>query len=621
MSENLEELKREFIKLCLDKDDDVYNNKKIFHSVEYNDFHRSQGYNIDQLYEVRNSEFKNCVSSLEGEVVGVFKIEENDFCQFDKSMWRNIYIGNALNVAIFNFKVEVIAPKDTSIFLKNCIFNKGLTILTSGKAHTIRFENCHFNKDVRFDKMNCDIFCFQTEEYVEFSGIERLRNFKLASHNGKIFHFGNNKLRYSPFGNMDGIDKEKSKKITFNSCDIGKLDWSEKHLQKVKVCIENSKVIHGNIRDIRTERKSDKATKWNILNTIVSTIVFDAGKAGYYFKSSKIRAINGKKAKASLKIKGYFDDLSISDYENFDEVILENISLRQRNFRLQNIDSKLIEIKKFQHFIDEKDKQHDAHVEIANTKKPKEGPVSISILDTIFEGRISFKNLLMGNNIFKNANFKDSLSFSNVTFENYPRLYGSNFSRSETCDLDFIDCKYNFWDSDLEYAEESFRSIKNQSRKTNYEYGEHLFTAFELRARNKKLKWSNPEKWFGQLGWFVNEFGKSLSKPLFILIVLGMFFAITYHCMGLVYALSSHGELVPETFEYIYFNKTYCWSEWIPSLRYSLDNTLFFTKIFPGKRFYAPTAWGYVLGIFQIIISASLLYLFITGIKKRFRQK
>ena len=624
-----EKLAGEFIRLCTEKSD-----QKIALAEEGNSGSSREGGPYNNPFEQQDSEFEQFILKWNkikppSELV----VTEKVFHKFNKSEGKNVYVGNFHKFVLFDFETVFSDIQSIGmIFFRNCVFAKKIALINTRTKET-RFTNCLFRQGITLREVIC-------QKKVWFDSVPCVLD--------------KNHCKPELKRGFDEIGK--GNEISILDCEMEDFAWNDWRLHNPTIAIDNGKIqnridIWFNYKTNEKERpppeneneelrnfmrmedeKSRYAHKCIIRNTQTSALTVRGGDSYCNIEINNLsRYANKKENFLQVKIDGCFDNLIVQNVKKANLVDLINIKRIQTKAVLRYIDTEKLFIVnvgreigyvnipyKYQKNKNDNldNKKYINYFELSNIINTQGENVIIKLENVEFSEKVLFNNIILGKNTFEKVLFQKNVEFSSVIFHNYLELHQDNFTNDTH--VQFLGCKFDIWNRDIDYKaesiEESFRVLKNQSKKVNYEYGEHLFTALELRTRVIKIKWEwfnintwSFEKFLGEMGWFVNQFGNLLGRPLLILGILCVIFTILYYSSSLVL----HSKC----------NDIYCSSKWLPSVRYSIDNTLFFTKILSSEKFYRTTNGGYFLGIFQIILSAPLLYLFIIGVKKRFRQK
>ena len=571
---SINELTKEFIKLCLE-------DNKIL-SINNIDDRRFIRNRHGQIKIKESSPFQKCVLNLKKASCRDLTIDTTILSEINPNKDIDIYIGHPYELIEFDFNLNIVALKNVkNIFFMNCVFKEKVRISRSS-INELSFRNCLFPKEIVFNDTTSKLIDFQNR--MLWKNL-RVNNY-ISSHDPL------------PIDIHENNDKNK---IQFSNCNIEELQWRAGHICNPQVLISGGKILTWNVGNLVSHSQGH----WTIQNLSLSKFNFNSGDS----KSSlKMQTISGHAPDSTINANGNFENLNIETLTHFQEINLTDITINQNEFLLKNIDAKSIHINNL-NYNSNHNEVDGLYLELSKLKNTFDKGIAINVTNMVFEGKILFKDIALSKASFYNVKFNDSLEFINVKFYCYLALWENNFT--DKCHIQFSNCKFKTPRPSDDYnskkAEESFRILKNQSKKINYEYGEHLFTALELKARCDKLKWSNFEKWIGEFGWRINKFGESLLIPFLMWASTIIYFTFFYYGYNLLdVANKTHSNF----FEY-----------YIPSALYSLDNALFFTKILSRENFHYPTIAGSLWGAFQFILNAIFLYLFIAGVKKRFRQK
>ena len=618
---NIEELEKKLIDLCIRDNGHGAGNKRLFNSVHSSNFIR-KGYSDYDLYP-KTTPFKQCIFELGKNADYLLRITPEKLSWADMDEQMGICVGNALDFVEIKFPIEILNLENVKdISFKNCIFSGGLMVSDVQLGEKIIFDNCYFPKNMTLKNVKSDYLCFQSGERVETRGFRsdlatpKVEGGEFSKVQVSSQTYSGLELKYHAIC-KDGVALGRQvNKVNIFNCDVKEFVWQESHFSNPQVSVGGGVISSWRVGNDGKGGEHGDAPKWRIKNTSVEKIEFDAGDALCDLEIERVEGVKKAADKTLVQVKGRFDKLSIEKTGYIDMVKLSNVTTEQQVLSLKSLDVGAIYLDKIT-----PSKRTNPHplvygllLEFSDVKSTREKGVKVHIKDIDFEDKVLFKDIELGSVILDAVEFKETVEFAGVEFNEYPGFYEKNFS--DKCHVQFSNCNFEKWflgDIDnSSNAEEFFRSMKNQSIKTNYEYGEHLFTALELKARNRKLKQNDSEKWLGRAGWKLNKFGISLMQPFWWWLATMVGITIFYYGFGLVKTRATSN---------IFCDGDLFLKDIWPSFLYSFENALFFTKVLLSEKCYYPTIGGYFLGIFQMILSAVLLYLFITGVKKRFRQK
>lgn len=248
---------------------------------------------------------------------------------------------------------------------------------------------------------------------------------------------------------------------------------------------------------------------------------------------------------------------------------------------------------------------------------------------------------------------EDSLiSFSNIRFSDAPRLGKGKFLLLfYNCTLPLsliLNKKLN-----VSKYETEMRNIKRICENNSYHYGIQFANSEESKARTKSLNFCT-EKVIGYFAWLFNNVGEDIARPMILLLFLNLF---------MTFFMFSHGEVIVymdeksvnktkelksvdySFYSYINYEKTVKELEknrtlvWKPSddqvniikyhsshyfvyVTYLLKNLTILGNLAPSNvSFLYKSTLSKMLALIINLISVILLYLSITGIKKRFQQQ
>ena len=219
-------------------------------------------------------------------------------------------------------------------------------------------------------------------------------------------------------------------------------------------------------------------------------------------------------------------------------------------------------------------------------------------------------------NVYFSSSIERFLVFEKTNFQKAP-LLPSKGVLDNTEHINFSGCSFNEFSKTAtgiyRLNKEFFEKRKNEAEKTR-------FTSLELRSRGAGLKWSVSdffEKIASIIYYQLNGSGFSLGRPLLWLGGLTFVAFILYWCGDLT--------TINENF------KNYQYKDWIldiknrgncgQSLYYSILNSLGPLRLIPMTQVVvAKHWWVQTISFVHGFLSTVLWYLFLMGIKKRFKQ-
>lgn len=118
-----------------------------------------------------------------------------------------------------------------------------------------------------------------------------------------------------------------------------------------------------------------------------------------------------------------------------------------------------------------------------------------------------------------NGEITDKAIFNNVTFINPPEIGDIKF---KNCNVEFRNI--DFKDKNSPQAIAGFRALNKACRDANYHHGEIFFHGLTLEGIGKNLKYKSDfvEKLFSKAYKIFSNFGRSLNRPFYRLIILGL---------------------------------------------------------------------------------------------------
>lgn len=244
---------------------------------------------------------------------------------------------------------------------------------------------------------------------------------------------------------------------------------------------------------------------------------------------------------------------------------------------------------------------------------------NLTLSKTKFNVNSCINDTIIGESKFENCSFEGYFSFINNTFIKAPNF---SFEKEQKYPNNIIFQRCTFED----YSEDAagrYRLLKDVMASANNEQEETRFAGLEMRSRDKTLSWK-PKDFFEKIcsmfALLFNNYGMSISRPLFVLFLL-VISGTAIFCNFPVLITKNPSINVNEikgTWAYAIYNSDIIL---VKSTYYSMINCLGPINFFLNENLItAINIWGQSIAVFQGIISSILWYLLIVGVKKRFRQ-
>ena len=198
------------------------------------------------------------------------------------------------------------------------------------------------------------------------------------------------------------------------------------------------------------------------------------------------------------------------------------------------------------------------------------------------------------------------LSFQNNTFNKNIDLLDLSIPKN----ISLLGNKFKYFGrgSTIYYRDlkQKFLSIGNNNHASH-------FQGLEMKAIFMNAKLFSEDKILGFFSWVFNDFGMSLFRPLGILLISLAVFMFLYSLWGSPFVISLKGaEGWPTEIK--------DWNICGKSLLFSIYNTLGPFGFFLNKYLLPSNLFVEIFSFTQKVVSSVLIYLFIVGLKKRFRQ-
>ncbi|WP_413942712.1 hypothetical protein [Bdellovibrio sp. HCB-162] len=255
----------------------------------------------------------------------------------------------------------------------------------------------------------------------------------------------------------------------------------------------------------------------------------------------------------------------------------------------------------------------------------------VKISDTNFESDFYFENSVISDFEIMKCEFYRYASFKFSEFYLAPNFSNVGFTHSTT----FHGAK--FLDTKSKESEGRYRNLKEMMSKISNDSDEVLFSSYEIESRRKDLWKADKFEWFFSLLYSgANSYGRSVSKPFFWMFVVWLFFVVVFFFTDAVFVDTKKSDNVAITqldkdiIESGVAQRIEPEISW--TIRAATETKCYKAAVFSGINMLGPlrlvsffegfkvTAFRYVLVTwFQSILATILWYLFIVGIKRRFR--
>lgn len=220
---------------------------------------------------------------------------------------------------------------------------------------------------------------------------------------------------------------------------------------------------------------------------------------------------------------------------------------------------------------------------------------------------------------FKFCNFTKAPDFLGAKFTNHVSFYGAEFSDVTSTE-----------------SEGRYRLLKDKMREVSNDADEILFSSYELESRHKDFKKS--DRWqyfFSFLYWILNNYGRSLMRPVVSILIIWVFFAVVFFKfensfyvddkLGLpnipiLHELKISDNSAKAIEHHSWVTDTKFDSRPVQSMKFSAINMLGPLRLISFFEGFKVTTFAYMmLTWIQSVLATILWYLFIVGIKRRFR--
>jgi len=615
-----------------------------------------QGINSSNKKLIQNSIAELNAKGLEEEF---FILSEDSLAEWHvNSLEKSDFKIERVNIDIdFNFRLSNLTV--SSIHFSKCHFKKSIELIELNSTSSIQFSDCHFYRNLKiirskstsisftgnnFYNNDISIHDHNGETSLSFTMNAAANSISLKNFTLQSINFIENNALNADYKGRKGIFCNNvsltqieaknlilnanllvNKKINIQNCQFDKLSCSATATPTDNLILE-MKIDNGKIIDLEIQNTNYKI----LLLSNFAAKKIDIKAKGENLIINNLNSLN--KDESYVRLSGTYSSVKLSDLFFFKSIQFLEDFKSTRDTSIKNIKTTEIIFSK-----PSKETSYNSNLSLSTISNLNnklyifKQPVKLHFHRILFYGNLDLRNCILEENSFNGCEFNRNIDFNNVTFHIVPKLHNINFN--DTCHINFVSC--NFKDFGNIEAESSYRSLKNQSIKTNYDYGEHLFTALEIRSRLTKFKFYKIEKIMGMTAWVFNKFGESITRPFLWWLASFVIFSIICYQINAISIINT--DKLPLTayggtwldflstdnearskFLIISYNIKNFWS----SINYSLINSIIIFKFTTVAKFLYPKYRCILfLGIFQSVLSSTLIYLFIIGIKKRFRQK
>lgn len=386
--------------------------------------------------------------------------------------------------------------------------------------------------------------------------------------------------------------------------------------------LTNSTVFHIDIN-------TTTCRQYKIANNTINSLVAAIKNADYFNIIDQTSFETDLEAHISLTLEA--ESVSLVNVFSYKSVLFTNIKFIQNKLLLKNISLNTLKFTSTNSdFIAScKISLENIHTLITKnsytwlSKLTKRDPFlkkgfTLVIKDLKVESNLTIKDSTISTINDSLMSYISSLNLLNVTFQEVPFKRVAVFEKKESFyengDINISNC--NFKEFDNEKAQTIYKKLKKICISNDYDYGTHLFHSLELEARFKTLKQYSLEHKLSIFSKIVNNYGEAFSRPIWWYLLITILFSVMYYSLDGLEPMKNVTQ-IPWLTSFIQKPFHYC-----QYFFYSFFNSILifrFTDI--GKVIHPNSLFVQLIAIFQTTISSILLYLFIVGIKKRFRQK
>lgn len=485
-----------------------------------------------------------------------------------------------------SFKNDFFSNSNTSTVafrVLNTKFNHGFSVQNSVKTNLV-FESCQFLDQATFVDLNCDKLIWKNCSFN--------KTLKIKDVQGESIQL---------------IDCGFSEDLEAARIQISAFQLKIHQIQKIEIdalktanpIFQVNQINHFKIKDSIIEGRIDLALlhvmKCYFENVTTPYIVF----SGYPYTRCKFLFRNVRSQKfdeTDIDIPNEIDQLevdeasrvSFSPIEKINSTFLVETNSHVKNISITNISDVSISHSAIDHFLIKNCRTcsvHNSELEhfYAN--------------DSVFRGKTSFRF---------------------VTFHNAPEFFGATLYKDTT----FSGCIFPNTPSE---SLGNYRVLKEFMGDLRNDKDEMRFMSLELKCHHDELNFKTIESSFEKIcsicaAWF-NDYGLSLVRPIWWIIGLALFGGIVNSSFNLV---TKNPEinvlLVDPDLNASWKTEIYYASNLFQSFYLSLINSIGPLKLLLGEPVVIQKYLiGQTLSFIQNIVSSILIFMFVTGIKRRFK--
>ena len=244
-----------------------------------------------------------------------------------------------------------------------------------------------------------------------------------------------------------------------------------------------------------------------------------------------------------------------------------------------------------------------------------------------------FYRTYLGQALFYNCE-ASRLTFSSVNWRT--RSNGKRQLFEECVDLtDFSDLWHHTNERDYQLIAETYQQLKkNYDGRQDYwtagdfHYGEMEMKRLHSPRKNKAVRWLHRN--LGLVAWYryASEYGESYVRPLLALAVVLAVFTIFFPIPGLVLTKPDSGEaprlLSPLSYgDFTTYLHAYQGPAWVGTLAFFGHSLMTALSVagFQKELIYQPAyPWGRALALFELLLTSTLIALFLLALRRQFRR-
>lgn len=501
-----------------------------------------------------------------------------------------------------------------NITFKNTVFKKPLFLnhLSKSVLKKIEFVDCNFSQPLQIidcNRPNLKFF-FKCE-----NPTKREISVELQDCNLRSVHMKNCNLKGFTFNG----DSTFITYISIRECNI-----QSNFLEKISF-LKNLKAL--SLKDIIYEEgvffQNAKSTiDFRIFghNILFQENVENRSKSLQFSKSLILTECNFSNGKSFILNHANLAKTCKLDLVNADEIEFAYL-IANEDFNFSSRKSNLITIRQGQF--------NRSEIKVVNNN-------DLKMPSNTFNGDCHFEDCQLNTSSFAGCNFNKYVSFKRSRFAKAPDFLNASYTHSTT----FYGCKFD--DVMSKESEGRYRVLKDQMRSISNDSDDILFSSYELQSRQKELWKSDKSEFILSLCYLLaNQYGRSILRPLWCILTVWFVFALIFFSTDSIYVeISQTARPLDICFEASTQLKPYtppCSSffsitdiSWATRAR--TKGKTYQSAVFSGINMLGPLrlvsffegfkvkTFTYVmLTWLQSILATILWYLFIVGIKRRFR--